>query len=143
MTIPNSVTAIGYEAFSRCSSLKSITIPNSVTAIGDSAFFVCRSLVNIAIPASVTAIGDEAFAGCISLTSITVDPGNRQYISVNGILFSKDGTSILCYPPGNGFTSYTIPAGVTAIGEGAFSGCSSLSSADREAIRRRFGNGVF
>ncbi len=39
--IPNSVTSIGYSAFSGCSSLTSVTIPNSVTSIGYSAFNYC------------------------------------------------------------------------------------------------------
>ena len=36
--IPDSVTTIGYAAFSSCSSLKSVTIPDSVTTIGNYAF---------------------------------------------------------------------------------------------------------
>jgi hypothetical protein len=42
-----------------------------------------------------------------------------------------------------GLTGITIPNSVTAIGEGAFSGCNSLSAANQEAIRRRFGDEVF
>lgn len=44
ITIPNSVTKIGYYAFSYCESLQSVTIPNSVTKIGDGAFRWCTHL---------------------------------------------------------------------------------------------------
>jgi len=46
-TIPDSVTSIGYSAFSGCSSLTSITIPDSVTSIGSSAFRGCSSLTTV------------------------------------------------------------------------------------------------
>ena len=64
-TIPNSVTSIGYSAFSNCTDLTSITIPNSVTSIGDDAFHGCEGLTSVTIPNSVTSIGDGAFNGCI------------------------------------------------------------------------------
>ena len=69
INIPNSVTAIGNEAFWGCDSLTTINIPNSVTTIGNGAFALCKSLATITIPNSVTAIGDEAFSGCIKLPS--------------------------------------------------------------------------
>ncbi len=48
--------------------LEKVTIPNSVTTIGYSAFKYCTSLTSITIPDSVTSIGDYAFSGCTSLT---------------------------------------------------------------------------
>ena len=41
VTIPNSVTEIGWSAFDGCTGLTSVTIPNSVTSIGTSAFYCC------------------------------------------------------------------------------------------------------
>ncbi|MDR2096776.1 MAG: leucine-rich repeat protein [Treponema sp.] len=127
-TIPADVTAIGNCAFYGCSNLTSITIPTSVMSIGVYAFSGCNSLTSITIPTSVTSIGYGAFSGCNSLTAITVETGNRQYSSVNGILFSKDGRTLVRYPAGKVFTSYTIPARVTVIGGAAFFGCFNLTS---------------
>ena len=70
VTIPNSVTSIGYWAFYDCSSLTSITIPNSVTSIGNSAFSGCSSLTSVTIPNSVTSIGEYAFYNCINLENV-------------------------------------------------------------------------
>ena len=72
VTLPNSVTRIGYEAFYGCTDLPSVTIPNSVTSIGDEAFSGCRGLPSVIIPNSVTEIGRSAFFGCTGLTSVTI-----------------------------------------------------------------------
>ena len=70
--VPESVTSIGYAAFSDCSRLESITIPDNVTSIGDAAFEGCSSLENITIPDSVTSIVGYSFDGCSSLATITI-----------------------------------------------------------------------
>ena len=70
--IPPTVTTIDTEAFSWCTSLKSITIPLSVTEIGEHAFLRCTSLEAIAIPSGVTTIGDYMFRQCYSLKSVII-----------------------------------------------------------------------
>ena len=128
ITIPNSVMEIGSSAFSGCSSLTSITILNSVTEIGVYAFKGCTSLTSITIPNSVTNIGDSTFWGCSSLTAIYVAVDNKNYTSVNGVLFNKDKTALICYPAGKTDKSYNITNSVTSIGDYAFNGCTSLTS---------------
>ena len=61
VTIPDSVTSIGDEAFYNCTRLTSVTIPDSVTSIGNYAFYCCTGLTSVTIPNSVTSIGDNAF----------------------------------------------------------------------------------
>jgi hypothetical protein len=124
------VTSIGNSAFDGCNSLTSVSIPSSVTSIGNSAFDGCSSLTSISIPPGVTSIGDWAFSFCSNLTSISIP---SSVTSIGSYAFS------FC----SSLTSISIPSGVTSIGSSAFRSCSSLSSAGREAIRRRFGNGVF
>jgi hypothetical protein len=149
VTIPNSITNIGDNAFTACSSLTSVTIGTNVTSIGNS-FDSCTSLTNVIIPNSVTNVGYRAFACCTNLTSlkiganvagieetafanltslpsITVDETNPSYSSAAGVLFNKDQTKLIQYPCGK-TGGYTIPGGVTNIGNNAFSGCTRLIS---------------
>ena len=128
ITIPSSVTSIGGSAFSGCTSLTSITIPDSVTSIGDYAFYGCSNLTSITIPDSVTSIGDSAFANCFNLTSITVETDNPDYISIDGNLYSKDGSTLIQYAVGKTDNAFAIPNGVTSIGCYAFATCDSLTS---------------
>jgi hypothetical protein len=71
-SIPNSVTSIGFEAFTYSTRLTSLTVPDNVTSIGDSAFNGCFSLTNVAMGNSITNIERFAFGGCKSLTSVTI-----------------------------------------------------------------------
>ena len=120
VVINSGATSIGNYAFWECYAITSITIPTSVTAIGKGAFEYCRSMTTVTIPSSVSVIGDQVFNHCTSLTSITVNSSNSYFISVNGVLFNKDKTTLLRYPPAKSGSSYTVPSGVTTITKYAF-----------------------
>ena len=130
VTIPNSVTEIGFDAFCNCLSLTAITIPNSVIKIGSSAFERCSSLTSVTIPNSVTKIDNSTFSGCSSLTSVTI--GNS--VTEIGQNAFRDCSSL---------TSVTIPNSVTKIGDSAFSGCSSLTSVTIPDSVTEIGNYTF
>lgn len=108
--IPNSVTAIGQNAFWGCLELTSIVIPDFVTAIGPGAFSTCIKLSSISIPNSVNTIGQSTFYGCSSLISITL-PSSLQSIGPNAFLNSISLKEMTCYA--------TTPP---SVGEGAFRG---------------------
>ena len=124
ITIPNSVTSIGVEAFIGCSGLTSIQVANNnptydsrgnCNAIIETATnTLIVGCMNTTIPNSVASIGNEAFSGCSSLTSIDI-PNSVTTIGYDAFLGC------------NRLTSITIPNSVTAIGAAAFSGCSGLS----------------
>lgn len=127
ITIPSGLTSIGEMAFFNCSALTSVTIPNGVISIGNFAFGSCTGLKSITIPSSVTSIENNIFQDCTGLTNITVDSSNPSFCSESGVLFNKDKTTLIYWPRGK-TGSYTIPDGVTAIGDYAFYYCSGLTS---------------
>lgn len=108
------VTSIGNNAFSSCSSLKSVEIPNSVISIGDRAFYRCVMLTSVTIGNSVDIIGEYAFAYCSALPYVTIP---------NNVTSIEDRAFYFC----SGLRSVEIGNSVDIIGDYAFGYCSALS----------------
>jgi hypothetical protein len=102
-------------------------IPARVTIIGDDAFYY-SALTSVSIPAGVTSIGYSTFMSCPLLTAITVGAANVNFSSLSGVLFNKAQTILIQYTGGK-TGSYSIPAGVTSIGDSAFAYCTNLAFA--------------
>ncbi len=143
LVIPNSVTTIGEYAFYCCSGITSVTIPDSVTTIGKRAFADCYKLTSVTIGGSVITIGDSAFYKCPKLTSFTVVENNKAYQSINGNLYSKDGTVLVAYACGKTDTSFVVPNTVTTIGNYAFYDCDNLTSVTIPDAVTTIGNYAF
>lgn len=120
LTLPEGVTTVAQQLCAYCTALESVTLPAGVTTIEYYAFQNCSSLQTIHLPQALTSIGRDAFAFCYSLESITVDEENTAYCAVDGVLFSKDQTTLVLYPAARPETAYTIPAQVTTLGRCAF-----------------------
>lgn len=151
VVLPNNLKSIGDEAFYKCTNLENIELPKGLITIGDRAFFKCESIIGIDVPDSVTSIGDYAFYSCTNLTdvrisnsvtnigfrafgfdykikNIEVGTENKFYSSIDGALFNKDKTELICYPSGRTDSYYQIPSGVTSIGYAAFDTSLSLKT---------------
>jgi fibronectin type 3 domain-containing protein len=117
VTILDTVTSIGTEAFAYCAYLTSITMPTDVTTIEAYAFAYCTALTSITIPINVITIGSYAFDHCTALTSLTFTLPS-SVTTIGGRSFASC-TSL---------TSVTIPISVTTIEAYAFYSCSSLAT---------------
>lgn len=136
IVIPEGIVSIRSLAFYDQSNLTAVTFPESLEVVGSSAFEKCNSISEFCIPANVTEIGTDAFLtattntfsimgsgfGNSNLKAINVAADNPNYTSVDGVLFSKDMKTLLCYPIAKETenNSYTIPDGVKTIGSYAF-----------------------
>ena len=80
-------------------------------------------ITNLYIPATVTSFGEEGenpFQSLWYLESIEVEEGNPSYSSIDGVMYSADGTKLIAYPIFREATDFEIPNGVVEICSGAF-----------------------
>ncbi len=126
IVLPGSVREVGMLAFAGCTNLTSVVIGEGVETVGYVAFDYCPKLKTVVFPATLTNLFRRAFDRCPSLEAIYVNPESRSYASVNGVLFSKDGTRLIKCPATKQGT-YVVPGGVKVIEYDAFSECKGLS----------------
>ncbi|MCR5791078.1 MAG: leucine-rich repeat domain-containing protein [Lachnospiraceae bacterium] len=127
VTIPDSVKKIGYSAFENCINLESVSLPSGIKAIDSSAFSGCGRLKTVNIPAKTKSLGSGVFAGCNSLSSVAISPDNLDYVCSDGVIYTKDGKMLVQYLAGRPHTSFTMPSNVEKIGEYAFWGANNLT----------------
>ncbi len=120
IALPESLQEIGVGAFSGCQGLESLVIPESVIQAGDYAFYNCSSLTTLHLPKSLEFLGEQALVGCRGLKEIQVDADNSYYKSVDGVLFTADGSELIKYPVAKEAVSYQVPDGTVEIANRAF-----------------------
>lgn len=128
IVIPDSVKTIDYAAFENCVNLQTAKIGESVRTIGSSAFSGCKNLSSCNIPAKCEDMGSGVFAGCTSLAEVSISPSNIYYTCVDGVIYTRDGSKLIQYLPGRTSSAFTMPATVQSIGEYSFWGSDSLAS---------------
>lgn len=114
--IPDTVKEIHNGAFRGCSNLESVTLGNSIESMEEDCFDSCIKLKSITLPSTLKIFDETFFDNCPMLLEINIDEDNPNYTSVDGIVFSKDMSTLICYPEGRKNETYTIPDEVTNIG---------------------------
>ncbi len=117
-------------------------VPNGIESIGPTAFSGCKNLIHIELPTSLTSMENNAFLDCTALESIAVDPLNPAYASVDGVVFNRTRTKLLCYPRGRA-GSFTMPGTIPDINSDLFSGCARLASITLEEGITNIGDRAF
>lgn len=113
------VTDIGYNAFSHCGRLTSVSLPDAVTHVSDYAFYCCYNLKSIRFPKKTS----------------------YKYFSLSGdeTFFLGEASFSEC----NSLTEIALPEGLKSIGRYAFDGCTSLQTISLPSSLNRIENGVF
>lgn len=149
--IPTSVSTIGEYAFASCESLEAITVPETAVNLGRSIFYNCYALADVTletkatelpadmfencglltelvIPETIATIGNGCFDGT-GITAFSVDENSTYFKVVEGVLYTKNGTKIVAFPPKMAaFTTFTVPNTVTMIGDSLFAGMDNLTT---------------
>ena len=135
LVIEEGVPNISAYAFNFFNQLTDVTIPSSVRIISYRAFSYCNELTSINIPATVLVIDDAScFYSCEKMTAINVASDNPAYKSIDGVLYNKDGTELICCPAGK--ATVNIPNGVTEICPYAFFENQNLTTVELPASVR-------
>ena len=150
IAIPSSIdgkTVIGLDkpVFSNGGSgvkIKKITIPDTIQTIGNSVFASIPELTTITIPKNVSKIGLYNFAKDEKLVSINVNSANPYFISVDGILYNKNKSQIVGFPPGKKL-NYTGISTLTKIGEFSFYDATKVEKVVIPKTVKSIGEGAF
>lgn len=168
ISAPTSLKSIGYCSMSDCLGLERMALPedSELMTIHDFAFENCGSLEEFIVPASVRHIRQGAWRNCKALPYLTVAEGNREYKSVDGVLYTISGRQLVQYPGGKKSKEYmvesgtieidnsafygngylekvTMPNSLQTIQHAAFSGCSGLKEVEFNVGLKWIGNGAF
>ncbi len=113
IVINSGATSISNYAFDGFYSVDSITLPEGLQSIGNNAFYKCL-IESIRLPSSLRTIGKDAFYSDM-LASVVVANGNNYFSVKDNILYDKNITTLLLYPPMKNAVVFFVPEGVIKI----------------------------
>ncbi len=128
--LPDSVETIAQYAFAFTKHMTAFNIgeDSNLELIGNGVFFGAESLETFYIPKTTDTIGADAFDMTVSLTTFEAALDNAHFIAVDGILYSKDMSTLLFYPANHANTDFETPAGVREINGFSFTGTQNLET---------------
>lgn len=138
-TLSKGLTTVGRQAFYNNNWLHNLDLPN-IEVIGEGAFGACYELQNVKLGSNLRVIESGAFSGAGSYFEIE---DNEYYQTINGIIFSKDGKTLIAYPRFKTDSEFEVPEGVEIIGNNAFSDNDYLKNVVLPASLQELGNYAF
>ena len=169
LVIPNIVQVIGNNALASCNTLQTVIVSEGVIKIEDYAFSSCRMLHSVRIADSVIELGKSIFYGCNKLSTIKIGSGvsdissafyslatpdinvfeiavsenNMAYESIDGSLYSKDGSVLIMYASKKNDAEFVVPKDVVEIGAHAFQNSKRLKNVILPEGLRKIGSQAF
>ena len=96
----------------------------------------------VTLPKTMTRLQFHEYYEFQTIKSYIVDPENEKYTAVDGVLYSKDMTKLVLYPPAKE-GEFTVPESVTEIGSGSFSHTDKITAVNIGGNVRTIGMGAF
>lgn len=103
---------------------KRLEILSGVKSINRNSFWNCKGIETIVFPESLEDIGYNPFVEC---SNIHFESKSSHFKVVNGVLYNKDCSKIICYPAWKASGVVNIPDSVITLERGAFSGCKDMT----------------
>ena len=124
ISLPASLSSIGYSAMSDCEKLEKVEIAENskLLMIENFAFMNCTALKEFEIPASVRQIRECPWRNCKSLQFLSIKVGNLEYKVEDGVLYTISGRQLVQYPAGKNDKEYQVALGTMEIDNSAFYG---------------------
>ncbi|MBO4983455.1 MAG: leucine-rich repeat protein [Clostridia bacterium] len=126
ISLSNKLKTIESNAFYNCFSLHGKIDISSVTSIGQNAFYQCKGIESFVIPD--VSHNMNAYNTCIGVEAYYTTENNQNYLSIDGVLHSKDGKTLLIYPSTKSDAEYRMSDTVTTIGSLAFNDTKNLKT---------------
>ncbi|NLX93850.1 MAG: leucine-rich repeat domain-containing protein [Clostridiales bacterium] len=129
------------------SDILAYTVPDEyegspVTALMEFSFANSEYLQELTLGPNINSIDVWALTNCSKLKSITVSKDNQWFKDIDGVLYTKNGDTLLAFPSMN-TTALIIPAGVERIAANAFYKCSNLVSVQFPSGLKTIGDRAF
>ena len=121
LVLPSTIQKIESYSIQGCDNLATITIPELCLEVESSAISNCKNLSSIHLGKSLEKFESMNGNSCPALRTITVDADNANFVSNEGVLYSKDKDILYKYPSGKVESSFKIPTSVKVINDYAFS----------------------
>lgn len=120
VNLPATITTIDVQAFNGCKGMKTINLENTkIKNLATSTFLYCSSLESITLPVTVEQCGINPFMEDLALKEIKVADGNKNFTSIDGVLFSADKKTLVAFAPASTL-NYVVPEGTEIIANSAF-----------------------
>ena len=133
LTLGANVASIGSDAFAQAG-IRSLVLPDALVQLDGAALSSLPNLEQVTVGAGLPAEALEgAFVGCRNLRSIDANPGSPSCCAIDGVLFNKDASTLICYPLGRA-GSYDTPASVTRLAAHAFEGAAATEVVCSESL---------
>ena len=104
---------------------KRLELLDGIKTINRNSFWNCKGIESIVFPESLNDIGYNPFVGC---TNIRFESKSPDYKVVDGVLYNKDMSKLICYPAWKAVGTINIPESVITLERGAFSGCRAMTA---------------
>ncbi len=113
LSLPDTLTSFGQQAFFGMQELRSITLPEGITSIGQNDFACCVHLASVALPSTLKEIKSSAFTECPALKEIIIPEG---VTSIGKYAFESDSS----------LERAVLPASLRSVGQASFGNCPQL-----------------